>query len=39
MSEITLNPQRLKESLKSAIVELLQDNREELSLAVKLFYI
>ena len=31
MSEITLNPERLKEILKSAIVELLRDNREEFS--------
>jgi hypothetical protein len=29
MSEITLNPEQLKELLKSAIVELLRDNREE----------
>ena len=31
MSEITLNPEQLKEILKSAIVELLRDNREEFS--------
>jgi predicted house-cleaning noncanonical NTP pyrophosphatase (MazG superfamily) len=31
MSEITLNPDQLKEILKSAILELLQDNREEFS--------
>jgi dsDNA-binding SOS-regulon protein len=31
MSEITLNPDRLKEILKSAIIELLRDNREEVS--------
>lgn len=31
MSEITLNPTELKEILKSAIVELLRDNREEFS--------
>lgn len=31
MSEITLNPDQLKEILKSAIVELLRDNREEVS--------
>ena len=31
MSEITLNPEQLKELLKSAIVELLRDNREEFS--------
>jgi hypothetical protein len=29
MSEITLTPDRLKEIFKSAIVELLQENREE----------
>lgn len=29
MSEVTLNPEQLKELLKSAIVELLRDNREE----------
>jgi hypothetical protein len=29
MSEITLNPDQLKEVLKSAIVELLRENREE----------
>jgi hypothetical protein len=29
MSEITLNPEQLKELLKSAIIELLRDNREE----------
>lgn len=31
MSEITLNPDQLKEILKSAIIELLWDNREEVS--------
>jgi len=31
MSDITLNPEQLKEILKSAIVELLRDNREEFS--------
>jgi hypothetical protein len=31
MSEITLNPEQLKELLKSAIFELLRDNREEVS--------
>lgn len=31
MSEITLNPEQLKEILKSAIIELLRDNREEVS--------
>jgi hypothetical protein len=31
MSEITLNPDRLKEILKSAIVELIHDNRKEVS--------
>lgn len=31
MSEITLNPDQLKEILKSAIIELLRDNREEVS--------
>jgi dsDNA-binding SOS-regulon protein len=31
MSEITLNPDQLKEILKSAIVELIRDNREEVS--------
>jgi len=31
MSEMTLNPTELKEILKSAIVELLRDNREEFS--------
>ncbi len=31
MSEITLNPDQLKEVLKSAIIELLRDNREEVS--------
>ncbi|CBN54714.1 MULTISPECIES: hypothetical protein [Kamptonema] len=31
MSEITLNPDQIKEILKSAIVELLRDNREEVS--------
>ncbi|MCG8361915.1 MAG: hypothetical protein MJA27_01120 [Pseudanabaenales cyanobacterium] len=29
MAEITLNSEELKEALKSAIVELLQDNRGE----------
>ncbi len=31
MSEITLNPDQLKEILKSAIVELLRENRKEVS--------
>jgi Fe2+ transport system protein B len=31
MTEITLNPDQLKEILKSAIVELIRDNREEVS--------
>ncbi|NEQ68190.1 MAG: hypothetical protein F6K21_22345 [Symploca sp. SIO2D2] len=31
MSEITLNPDQLKEIMKSAIIELLRDNREEVS--------
>ncbi|MBW4583180.1 MAG: hypothetical protein KME42_26730 [Tildeniella nuda ZEHNDER 1965/U140] len=31
MSEMTLDPEQLKEILKSAIVELLRDNREEFS--------
>jgi dsDNA-binding SOS-regulon protein len=31
MSEITLNPDQLKEILKNAIIELLRDNREEVS--------
>ncbi len=31
MSEITLNSDQLKEILKSAIIELLRDNREEVS--------
>ncbi|WP_392480713.1 hypothetical protein [Nostoc sp. C110] len=31
MSEITLNSEQLKEILKSAIVELISDNREEVS--------
>jgi dsDNA-binding SOS-regulon protein len=31
MSEITLNPEQLKEILKSAIAELLRENREEIS--------
>ena len=31
MSEITLNPDQLKEILKSAIVELVRDNRQEVS--------
>lgn len=31
MSEITLNPEQLKEILKSAIIELIRDNREEVS--------
>ena len=30
MSEITLNPDQLKEILKSAIVELVRDNRQSL---------
>ncbi|WP_445300438.1 hypothetical protein [Microcoleus sp. B9-D4] len=39
MSEITFNSERLKEILKSAIVELLRDNRENFSLIKLLFYI
>lgn len=31
MSEITVNPEQLKEILKSAIAELLRENREEIS--------
>ncbi|MBC6435311.1 hypothetical protein FM036_37120 [Nostoc sp. HG1] len=31
MSEITLNPEQIKEILKSAIVELIRDNRKEVS--------
>ena len=31
MSEITLNPDQLKDILKSAIVELMRDNRKEVS--------
>lgn len=31
MSEITLNQEQLKEILKSAIIELIRDNREEVS--------
>jgi len=31
MSEITLNPDQLKEILKLAIVELIRDNRQEVS--------
>ncbi|WP_262561526.1 hypothetical protein [Acaryochloris sp. CCMEE 5410] len=31
MSETVLNPDQLKEIVKTAIVELLQDNREEIS--------
>jgi hypothetical protein len=31
MSEIILNPDQVKEILKSAIIELLRDNREEVS--------
>lgn len=31
MSEAVLNPNQLKEIVKTAIVELLQDNREEVS--------
>ncbi len=31
MSDITLNSEQLKERLKSAIVELVRDNREECS--------
>ncbi|MBE9116594.1 hypothetical protein IQ249_11850 [Lusitaniella coriacea LEGE 07157] len=31
MSEITLNPEQLKEILKSAIIELIRDNHEEVS--------
>jgi hypothetical protein len=31
MSETTLNPTQLKELFKSAVVELLRDNREEVS--------
>lgn len=31
MSKITINPDQLKEILKSAIVELIRDNRKEVS--------
>ncbi|MEH2000867.1 MAG: hypothetical protein V7L00_19330 [Nostoc sp.] len=31
MSEITINPDQLKEILKSAIAELIRDNRKEVS--------
>jgi hypothetical protein len=31
MSEITLNPDQFKDILKSAIVELIRDNRKEVS--------
>jgi hypothetical protein len=31
MSDITLNPDQLKDILKSAIVELIRDNRKEVS--------
>jgi hypothetical protein len=31
MSEITLNPEQLKDILKNAIIELIRDNREEVS--------
>jgi hypothetical protein len=31
MSDITLNPDQLKDILKSAIVELIRDNRQEVS--------
>lgn len=31
MSEITINPDQLKEILKSAIIELIRDNRKEVS--------
>ncbi|MEB3292245.1 MAG: hypothetical protein VKJ24_03715 [Synechococcales bacterium] len=31
MSELTLNSNQLKEILKSAIVELIRDNRQEVS--------
>ncbi|MEH1934987.1 MAG: hypothetical protein V7L14_15090 [Nostoc sp.] len=31
MSEITINPDQLKEIFKSAIVELIRDNRKEVS--------
>lgn len=31
MSEMTLNQEQLKEILKTAIVELIRDNREEIS--------
>jgi hypothetical protein len=31
MSEITVNPEQLKEIIKSAIAELLRENREEVS--------
>ena len=31
MSEITINPDQLKEIFKSAIIELIRDNRKEVS--------
>lgn len=31
MSKITLNPEQIKEILKSAIIELIRDNHEEVS--------
>jgi hypothetical protein len=31
MSEITLNPDQLKDILKNAIIELIRDNRKEVS--------
>jgi hypothetical protein len=31
MSEITINPDQLKDILKNAIVELIRDNRQEVS--------
>ncbi|MHC5828837.1 MAG: hypothetical protein ACYT04_76270 [Nostoc sp.] len=31
MSEITINPDKLKEIFKSAIIELIRDNRKEVS--------
>jgi dsDNA-binding SOS-regulon protein len=31
MSEITINPDQLKEILKNAIIELIRDNRKEVS--------
>jgi hypothetical protein len=39
MSEVTFNPDRLKEILKSAIVEQQRDNRELFSLIKLLFHI